>query len=383
MPTNAGRNGPRWPGVSAIALTVMLGAPLTLWGLAGTGKLPFDYSVKAPVVRISDLAAQGTPVATAQDEDVAGPQVAEVRLDAPTLLAMFRGQDYRIEGIRTGEVPVPRVRLASMPRDMGDMISPDERKDLFLKTMLPLVLLSNERIERNRTRLQRLHALKESGYTLSPRDVVWLSRLADHYGVDHAGEVDTKLLLRRVDVVPVSLTLAQAAEESGWGTSRFAQQGNALFGQLTWSARHSGIVPRNRQEGERHRFRSFDDLFSSVQSYMHNLNTHRAYLDFRRQRASLRKAGQPIDGYKLAAHIERYSERGQDYINAVRGLMRANGLADFERAVLLQDGQEVVLHVNPADGAAPAGAELFTVAAPAEPVDPADTAAVQTEDGAF
>jgi Bax protein len=277
----------------------------------------------------------------------------------------------------------PDTGTQTIPRDMGDMISPDERKDLFLKTMLPLVLLANERIERDRTRLERLHALTESGYTLSPRDQVWLARLAGQYGIDNTSQVDTRLLLRRVDIVPVSLTLAQAAEESGWGTSRFAQQGNALFGQQTWSARHTGIVPRNRQEGERHRFRSFDDLSGSVQSYMHNLNTHRAYLDFRRQRASLRTAGKPVDGYKLASHIERYSERGQDYIAAVRRLMRVNGLTDFDRAVLLRDGPELVLHVLQPDGVEEGEPGILTVALPVDPADPADTAAVHTEDGAF
>lgn len=370
---------PRWPTIAALAVSITLGLPLTLWGVTGSGRLPIDRTMKAPVVRVADLANQGTPVDMAEEAEAASA-VAEVRLDARNLLDLLRGQDYRIEAIRTGELPVPRVRLASMPRDIGGAISPDERKDLFLKTMLPLVLLENERIERDRTRLQRLHALREAGYSLSPRDQVWLSRLAEQYGLA-ATEVDTKLLLRRVDIVPVSLTLAQAAEESGWGTSRFAQQGNALFGQLTWSAQHNGIVPRNRQPGEQHRFRSFDDLTGSVRSYMHNLNTHRAYGEFRRQRASLRTKGVAIDGYRLAAHIERYSERGADYIADLRRLIRSNALTDFDRAVLLRDGRELVLHVAPADGAPP---EPALVALPLFPEpSPADTAVVQTEDGAF
>jgi len=341
---NEGRGGPRWPTVCALALKILVVAPMALWIAAGTGRLPFaDTSLLVPVVRPADaaVAAVAAPV-----PEPAAP--AELRVDAATLLDILRGQDYRIEDVRRGGQGVPRVRLASMPRDMGDLVSPDERKVLFVKTMLPLVLMANERIERDRVRLQRLHALKSAGYSLSPNDRRWLAGLADRYGLAGNGDPDTLLLLRRVDIVPVSLTLAQAAEESGWGTSRFAQEGNALFGQLTWSDRHDGIVPRNRQAGETHRFRSFDDLSASVEAYMHNLNTHRAYNDFRRARATMRRSGDgTLDGYKLAAHIVSYSERGADYIRAVRGLIRANDLHEFDRAVLVKGGRETVLRVAP------------------------------------
>ncbi|MFM2042691.1 MAG: hypothetical protein RLY86_1267 [Pseudomonadota bacterium] len=399
-----GRGAPRWPAVGAIALTILLVVPLTVTGLVGSGRLPFAPAATIPVTRTADAGPAGTdataPVAGLKAAPAA-PRVTELRLDAATLLDLFRGQDYRIEHIRTGTLPVPRVKLASMPRDMGgEAISPDDRKQLFIKTMLPLVLMANERIGADRARLQHLHGLREAGHGLSQQDQVWLADLADRYGLDRSEGVDTTLLLRRVDLVPVSLTLAQAAEESGWGTSRFAQQGNALFGQLTWSPDQAGIAPRNRQPGESHRFRSFEDLFASVQAYMHNLNTHRAYLDFRRQRASLRKADKPLDGLHLAGTLVRYSERGQGYVGALRQLIRVNDLNDFDRATLVDGGAELVVRLMPvkgpgkgpgktaaappaADGQAagptPAALDLDLPPAP----DAADTAAVETEDGRY
>jgi len=413
MPTTVseGRHGPRWTTVGAILLGILLVAPLaihvsvaaprapvppiptasgptasgpTASGVAGAA--PMAHSrVSMAVLRPPAPAAAQNPVTTAAppaaipptaaaqtqtaEAETAEVREARIRLEASTLLSLWREQDYRIEDVRSGSLAVPRVLLAAMPRDMADDLDPDARKDLFLKTMLPLVLLANEEIARDRARLQRLHALRQAGYALAAADQAWLAGLATRYGVGDTGAAGTKLLLQRVDIVPPSLTLAQAAEESGWGTSRFAQQGNALFGQLTWSSQHDGIVPRDRKPGERHRFRSFQDLLGSVQAYMHNLNTHRAYMEFRRQRAALRRAGKPVSGYLLAGHIEQYSERGSDYIAAVRGLIRSNRLGDFDSAVLHEDDQQILLRVDPparrAQGgsASPAADQVMTVRA--------------------
>lgn len=278
-------------------------------------------------------------------------------LEARAILDLFHSRDYRIDQVRSGVLPVPRLVLTDLPTGIKALENSDDRKAVFVKTLLPLVLMANERIERDRDRLRRLHVVRANGQSLSPQDRLWLADLATRYGVKAEGEVNTKALLQRVDIVPASLALAQAAEESGWGTSRFAQKGNALFGQLTWNAEHEGIVPRNRRQGETHRFRSFDDPKASVDSYIHNLNTHRAYAQFRQMRAGLRVQEKPIDGLQLATALVSYSERGEDYIRTIRQLIRVNGLGDFDKAVLRDDmGEEILGPLKPvsSEGIVPA-----------------------------
>ena len=151
------------------------------------------------------------------------------------------------------------------------------------------------------------------------------------YGLD---SLDFDALLKRVDIVPPSLAIAQAAEESGWGTSRFAREGNALFGQRAYKASKKGIVPKERPDGTNFRVRAFDHLIDGVKAYVHNLNSHFAYEDFRDLRATLRAETGHIDGYALAGSLLRYSERGEDYINTIRVIMRVNSLQVFDSAKL-------------------------------------------------
>lgn len=265
------------------------------------------------------------------------------KLDAKATLDLFHSREYRIEAVRSGETAVPRLVLTDLPTGITALENSDDRKALFVKTLLPLILMANERIEQDRERLRRLHAVKQGGQVLAPQDRRWLAQLAGRYGLTADGEINTKALLQRVDLVPVSLALAQAAEESGWGTSRFAQKGNALYGQLTFKAEDEGIVPRNRRQGETHRFRSFDDPKGSVESYIHNLNTHRAYTQFRQMRASLRAQDKPVDSMMLVNALGAYSERGEDYVRTIRSLIRVNSLSDFDRAVLSDDQMEEVM----------------------------------------
>lgn len=265
------------------------------------------------------------------------------KLDAKSTLDLFHAREYRIETVRSGETAVPRLVLTDLPTGITTLEKADDRKALFVKTLLPLILMANEQIGHDRDRLRRLHAVRQAGQGLAPQDRRWLADLAGRYGLNAEGEVNTKALLQRVDLVPVSLALAQAAEESGWGTSRFAQKGNALFGQLTWKAEDEGIVPRNRRQGETHRFRAFDDPKGSVDSYIHNLNTHRAYTQFRQMRASLRGQDKPVEGLALVNALGAYSERGEDYLRTIRSLIRVNSLSDFDKAVLSDDQMEEVM----------------------------------------
>jgi Bax protein len=213
-----------------------------------------------------------------------------------------------------------------------------------VRIVLPLILHRNAVVLEQRYRLQQLdnHAIAD----LTPRDRAWLLRLAKLYrvldgksGGDADGAAVTEAmraeLLRRIDVVPVSLALAQSAAESGWGTSRFARRGNALFGQWTWD-QAAGIIPSNRDEGRSHAVRAFRRLSNSVRAYVHNLNVSNHYKDFRVARAALRRAGPPNGawGHALAGYLGAYSEEGPEYIRKVRLIIRANDFGDFEVAAL-------------------------------------------------
>jgi Bax protein len=151
-----------------------------------------------------------------------------------------------------------------------------------------------------------------------------------------------KELLRRVDIVPPSLALTQAALESGWGTSRFAQEGNALFGQKAFNDSVDSLLSRHKKPADVHRYRSYDSLMSAVRSYVHNLNSHPAYGEFRSQRAELRKkAGDgPLDGDNLARTLLRYSERGLSYTADIRQMMRSNGMRSYDAARLEATGTQ-------------------------------------------
>lgn len=238
---------------------------------------------------------------------------------------------YRLAGIRAGRAAVPRLALAALPRDFASLRDVSQRKTLFLQSVLPLVLLVNEEIRALRAELARAVTEAAGADGASPQRRAFLAAVAARYGVDDGAWT---ALLRRVDTVPVSLALAQAVQESGWGRSRFARGGNALFGQRTWRDDVPGLVPAERADGAEHRVRSFPDLLSAVRTYMHNLNTHPAYAEFRRDRALARARGVAPDASRLALRLTRYAEHGDGYVEALRGILRANRLRDFDAARL-------------------------------------------------
>ncbi|MEK9754462.1 MAG: glucosaminidase domain-containing protein [Rhodospirillaceae bacterium] len=251
----------------------------------------------------------------------------------------FKRMDYELDAVTEQGRPVPRVFLASLPTDLGDVREPEKRKDVFFRTVLPLVLQVNEEIQAERQRLWRLHEQIKRGHKVAAVDRLWLIVLADRYKVERG---DMEALLRRVDIVPPSLALAQAAEESGWGTSRFSRLGNAIFGEYTFDDAES-LVPQARADGKRHRIRAFKSLLHSVRAYANNLNTHRAYKDFRQRRSQLRLEGLPIRGRKLVDTLERYSERGQAYLKNLRAIMAVNKLGRLDEAQLsrgMRNGRE-------------------------------------------
>ncbi|NQV85031.1 MAG: glucosaminidase domain-containing protein [Rhodospirillales bacterium] len=245
----------------------------------------------------------------------------------------FKQLGYNLDRVGSGEADVPRLFLASLPGDIRQIRESSARKSLFFKTLLPLVLQANEEILRDRRRLWSLYFQTRLGKKPSAVDRLWLLVLSERYGFK---TVSIDNLLKRVDVIPPSLALAQAAEESGWGTSRFVREGNAVFGQWTFSEA-GGLVPTERDDDKQHRVKTFGSLLDSVRAYAHNLNTHKAYRKLRGLRHSLRLKGAPLEGLLLVDNIKSYSQRGEKYVEAIRGLIEANNLQRLDDA-RLNDG---------------------------------------------
>lgn len=239
-----------------------------------------------------------------------------------------RPPDYSLVDVRAGASDVPRAFLAGLPAAVLKDAEFGARKDIFVRTLLPLILRSNEAIQADRDRLLDLFEQGDSGEPLSRKERAWLSRLATRYG---GSDGDLAALARRVDVIPPSLALAQAAAESGWGTSRFALQGNALFGLRTFR-RGPALVPKEREAGAGFAVRRYAKLAGSVGAYMHNLNTHAAYREFRGVRAELRANG-TVDARELLPALGGYAE-DSGYVELIGGVMREGRFREFDRAVL-------------------------------------------------
>jgi uncharacterized FlgJ-related protein len=220
-----------------------------------------------------------------------------------------------------------------------------EKKEGFYRLMLPLVLYANELVMKRREALKDAQARLARGDALTPEELADLQDSAvllrvlkeeDAAALGAGDEGWVPLideLLYRVDVVPPGLALGQAAYESGYGTSRFARQGNSLFGQWTYGG--EGIKPeQQRQSLGDHRIAAFEWPFDSVRGYFINLMSHPAYEDFRRLRAELRASGRPLSSLVLADGLLRYSERGQEYVDDLKGIIRVNRLEVADQASL-------------------------------------------------
>ncbi len=202
----------------------------------------------------------------------------------------------------------------------------ESRKVAFFNFLRPIIKSENNRIRFQRVRLQKLHEDYQKGIALRAVDKDWLDGLHAEYGLKNkrltADEVWDQLL-KRVDIIPVELALAQAAAESAWGTSRFAVYGNSLFGQWTYAS-NSGMIPLKREQGAKHRVASFTSVRMSIRSYLRNLNTHWAYQDLRDLRHTLRSNDQPLEAYELAEGLLLYSEQREKYIERIRRVLLVN-----------------------------------------------------------
>jgi Bax protein len=233
-------------------------------------------------------------------------------------------------------IKVYPIDTQDMPANMAE-ISNQERKQLFVDILLPLILLSNQAISEERSDLVVLFRGTTQQSDLSGRQIRYLKVLAKKYKVKYDPQLGIPFrqeMLSRIDIIPVDLALAQAANESAWGRSRFARDARNIFGIWTWNPK-LGLAPKRRDKGSRHYVRKFNSLGDSVAEYMRNLNTHRAYSDLRRLRASQRLHGQPLSGELLASGLLSYSTRGKDYVSSLRIIISSNQFDRYNNATLV------------------------------------------------
>jgi Bax protein len=245
---------------------------------------------------------------------------------------------------------VPRILIEPLPADYAQIEDVEARKSMFFRVLLPMVLAENARVLRQRELLRAIYERETMPPPDSPESRL-LRNLMDEYRVQ-GDPADAELraeLLRRVDMIPVALVLAQAANESGWGTSRFARLGNNLFG--VWTYREgAGIIPAARADGETHALRVFDSLRASVRDHLHNLNIGHAYGELRSLRAQIRAQGGSLDSHLLAGGLSRYSSRGEDYIGEIQAIIRANHLRAVRGADLRAEDLKTAARSLPAAG---------------------------------
>ena len=254
-----------------------------------------------------------------------------VRLDASTIKQLFEDTNYTLEDVRNKKLVKP-VALTLLPNEIKMIENTKKRKEFFIQIVLPLILKENNNIKIDRKRLFSI--INKSNNTNLEKK--WLEKKYKQYGIPSK---DLSILKIRMDEVPVSLALAQAAKETGWGTSRFAQEGNALFGQWTWSG--EGLKPKDADQNEGHKVMKFNVLQASVRAYQRNLNTHKSYKDFRKARAELRDQGLALDSLVLSKFLKNYAETGNKYVEVLKKIITQNNLKDFDDAKLLPSSIEL------------------------------------------
>ncbi len=259
------------------------------------------------------------------------------------VLQLFNEIGYTAEKWQSGIRVVPRIEITEIPQrwqKMAQTIPVSDKKNIFFRLTGSGILQANEKIMNERERL--LAAIKNKDIDHNE----WLAALAVKYKVikqesdklDHSKLTELK---KRVDIVPPSLALAQAAEESGWGTSRFAIRGNSLFGQ--WDFSGQGIKPKEqRAELGNYGIAAFDSPQDSIEAYMLNLNTHSAYQQMRQKRAVFRQQNKQPTGWELAKTLDKYSERGTAYVKSLHDIMSYNRLNDADQAYLWDKGRIIV-----------------------------------------
>ena len=254
-----------------------------------------------------------------------------VRFSASTLEQIFKDNDFKLKNIRSNKIVKP-VKIDLLPKEIKKIESVKKRKNLFIQIVLPLILEENLRIKLERKRLFVI--LNKNNNSDAERK--WLKNKFKQYGVVNR---DLTTLKIRMDEIPVSLAIAQAAKETGWGTSRFALDGNALFGQWTFTG--EGIKPASADVDSKHKVMKFKVLQASVRAYQRNLNTHSSYRKFRKVRAIQRDNYGKLDSLELVNHLDKYAATGKEYTKTLKKIIEQNRLTDFDDAKLLPSSKKL------------------------------------------
>ena len=248
------------------------------------------------------------------------------RLSASTLEQLFKETDYSLKKVKKTKLVNIGINLDHLPTEMKNIENTKKRKNLFIQIVLPLIIEENTKIKLDRKKLFVI--LNKNNNSKS--DIEWLNKKFKQYGVS---KNDFPTLKTRMDEVPVSLAIAQAAKETGWGTSRFAQKGHALFGQWTWSG--NGIKPAGAESDSTHKVASFKVLKSSVKAYLRNLNTHSSYSKFRKERAIQRDNDEKLNSLELVKYLDKYAETGIEYTKVLSKIIKQNSLTEFDDVKIL------------------------------------------------
>ena len=254
-----------------------------------------------------------------------------VRYTTSEIDSLFKEVNYNLKNVRDTKLVKP-IDIGLLPNEIKNIENTKKRKDMFIKIVLPLIVKENNKIRIDRKRLFTI-LNKNSNTDIEKK---WLEKKFKQYGVI---KNDLSTLKIRMDEIPVSLAIAQAAKETGWGTSRFALKGNALFGQWTWSG--EGLKPKNAEEGKDHKVMKFHSLQLSVRAYLRNLNTHSSYKNLRKARTKLRNESKPLDSLILSRHLDKYAETGSKYIEVLQKIIEQNKLKDFDEARLLPSSKDL------------------------------------------
>ena len=288
--------------------------------------------VKKPKKEIEKKAEK--PQLKVKRNNVAEVILPDLNLKTETVIQLFKDVDYDLRKVRNEKLVKP-IYFTQFPRDLDNLQSVQLKKETFIKIVLPLIVAENEKILDDR---EKLKFLSEKKFT-SDLEKQWLRQKLLEYKVKK-GDLDE--LMRRMDMIPVSIALAQAAKESGWGTSRFALEGNAIFGQWTWDGQ--GIAPLKRDGDKNHKILKFPILRASVKAYKNNLNTHKSYLKFREKRNSLREKNKKITGLALTGTLKNYAQTGSEYTKILNQIITQNRLSDFEPVRLVNSVKQVELN---------------------------------------
>ena len=254
-----------------------------------------------------------------------------VRLNASTIEQLFKDTNYNLKDVRKNKLVKPVV-LSLLPEEMKMIANSEKRKNLFIQIILPLIIEENTKIKLDRKKLFVI--LNKNSNSKS--DIEWLKKKFKQYGV---AKNDLTTLKIRMDEIPVSLAIAQAAKETGWGTSRFAQKGNALFGQWTWSG--NGIKPAAADNESTHKVASFKVLKASVKAYQRNINTHSSYKKFRKERAIQRDNFGKLNSLELVKYLDKYAETGIEYTKILSKIIKQNSLTDFDDVKILPTSKKL------------------------------------------